>query len=117
MKIWPDLYMQDETSIHTARIIKKWLADNEIEVMNWSLYFSDLNLIEHIWRHLKEWIHEHYPELETLISSDQMIKKHMMKTLQETWAALNDEFLEKLVLSMKDQIKAVIKTDDWHTKY
>ena len=109
--------MQNEASIHTAHIIKRWLADNEIEVMNWSSYFSDLNLIKNIWRHLKEWVHKHYPELEILISSDQMIKKHMIETLQETWTALNDEFLENLVLSMKKQIKAVIKTDDWHTKY
>ena len=28
------IYMQDEASIHTADIIKRWLADNEIEVMN-----------------------------------------------------------------------------------
>ena len=42
------IYMQDEASIHTAHIIKRWLADNEIEVMNWPLYFPDLNLIEHV---------------------------------------------------------------------
>ena len=48
------IYMQDEASIHTAHIIKKWLADNEIEVIDWFLYSSDLNSIEHIWRHLKE---------------------------------------------------------------
>ena len=75
------IYMQDEASIHTAHIIKRWLADNEIEVMNWSFYFSDLNLIEHVWRHLKEWIHEHYSELQTLINSNQMIKKWMIETL------------------------------------
>ena len=111
------IYMQDEASIHTAHIIKKWLADNEIEVMNWSFYSSDLNLIKHIWRHLKEWIHEHYSELQTLTDSDQMIKKQMIETLQETWATLNDEFLENLIESMKRQIKTIIKTDDWHTKY
>ena len=117
--LWePDLiYMQDEASIHTACIIKRWLADNEIEVIDWPLYFSDLNLIEHIWRHLKEWVHEHYPKLETLTGNDEMIKKWMIEILQEVWAHLNDEFLEKLIKSIKKQIKTVIKTDDWHTKY
>ena len=28
------IYMQNEASIHTACIIKKWLADNEIEVID-----------------------------------------------------------------------------------
>ena len=46
-----------------------------------------------------------------------MIKKHMIEILQEVWAHLNDEFLKKLIESMKKQIKTVIKTDDWHTKY
>jgi transposase len=65
-------------------------------------YSPDLNLIEHVWRHLKEWVHEHYPELETLTGGDRMTKKRMVEALQEAWAALNDEFLEKLVLSMED---------------
>ena len=30
------IYMQNEASIHTAHIIKKWLADNKIEVIDWS---------------------------------------------------------------------------------
>ena len=109
--------MQNEASIHTACIIKRWLADNEIEVIDWSPYSLDLNLIEHIWRHLKEWVHKHYSELEILTDSDQIIKKHMIETLQKAWAAFNDEFLKKLIKSMKNQIKTVIKTDDWHTKY
>ena len=109
--------MQNEASIHTACIIKKWLADNEIEVIDWSLYSLNLNLIEHVWRHLKEWVHEHYFKLEILTDSDQIIKKCMIETLQEAWAALNDEFLKNLVLSMKKQMKTVIRADDWHTKY
>jgi transposase len=67
--------MQDGASIHTARIIKRWLADNEIEVIDWPPYSPDLNPIKHVWRHLKEWVHEHYPELEILLAVMQMIKK------------------------------------------
>ena len=111
------IYMQNEASIHTACIIKKWLADNEIEVIDWSFYFLNLNLIEHVWRHLKEWVHEHYSELETLTDNNEMIKKQMIETLQEVWAYLNDEFLKKLIKSMKKQMKTVIRADDWHTKY
>jgi len=109
--------MQNEASIHTAHIIKRWLADNEIEVIDWSPYFLNLNSIKHIWRHLKEWVHKHYSELEILTDSDEIIKKQMIETLQEVWTHINDEFLKKLIESMKKQMKTVIKTDDWHTKY
>ncbi len=46
-----------------------------------------------------------------------MIKKHMIETLQEAWAHLNDEFLKKLIKSMKKWMKTIIRADDWHTKY
>ena len=45
-------------------------------------------------RHLKEWVNEHYSELETLTDNDEIIKKCMIETLQEPWAAINDEFLK-----------------------
>ena len=95
------IYIQNEASIYIAHIIKKWLTNNEIEVIDWSFYFSDLNLIEHVWKHFKEWVYEHYSELETLISNDEMIKKQIIKTLQEIWIYLNDEFLKKLIESIK----------------
>ena len=75
------IYMQNKASIHTTHIIKKWLVDNEIEMIDWFFYFLNLNSIKHIWRHFKKWVHKHYLKLETFISSDQMIKKHMIETL------------------------------------
>ena len=35
----------------------------------------------------------------------------MVEALQEAQAALNNKFLNRLIKSMKDQIKAVIKID------
>ena len=64
------IYMQDKASIYTTYIIKKWLADNEIEIMNWFFYFSNFNLIKHVWKHFKKCIHEHYFEFEILIDSN-----------------------------------------------
>ena len=66
---------------------------------------------------MKEWIHTHYPELETLTGDKDIIKERMVEALQEAWDHLNDDFLDRLVESMKDRIKAVIKADGWHTKY
>ena len=81
---------------------------HEKTVFKFSLYHILKNesitnwLIKHVWKHFKEWIHKHYSELETLISSDKMIKKHMIEILQEIWTALNDEFLKKLIKLIKD---------------
>jgi hypothetical protein len=42
---------------------KRWFEEQGIVVVEWPPYSPDLNLIEHIWKHLKEWVHKHYPEL------------------------------------------------------
>ena len=41
----------------------------------------------------------------------------MIEILQETWTAINEEFLTKLAESIKRRIKAIIKINDWYTRY
>ena len=77
------IFMQDNARVHTARIIKNWLADTGIDVVEWPPYSPDLNPIEHAWRPLKEWVHEHHPELQTLTGDENMIKECLVKALQE----------------------------------
>ena len=66
---------------------------------------------------MKEWIHKHYPELEGLTGDKNIIKERLVEALQEAWAAINEEFLTKLVESMERRIKTIIETDGWHTRY
>ena len=42
------LFMQDNAPIHTARIVREWLEENGIDVLEWPPYSPDLSPIKHL---------------------------------------------------------------------
>jgi DDE superfamily endonuclease/Transposase len=47
------VFMQDNTSIHTAKKITKWCEDHAILLLDWAPYSPDMNLIEHVWAKMR----------------------------------------------------------------
>src|SRR3954453_20048631 len=54
------IFMQDNSPIHTAHIVRDWFEEMGYNVMDWPPYSPDMNPIEHIWIALKKKIHEIY---------------------------------------------------------
>lgn len=112
--------MQDNAPVHNAHLVQDWLriwADNEdVTLVRWPPYSPDLNPIENIWKLLKERICDRYPELIAYPESDEALDR-LQAAAEEVWYDFEDELFEKLILSMRRRMQAVIDNNGWYTKY
>ena len=53
-------FMQDGDSVHRSRVVKKWLKDNHVPVLECPRNSLDLNPIENAWNYMKNKVQETY---------------------------------------------------------
>ena len=106
------IFMQDGAAPHRANTVKKWLKENNIEVLKWPAQSPDLNPLENYWNMLKE-------EIGPLNDIGPNQTEELVEKINQAWDRLRAKrrLLMKLYNSMKKRIQMVINKNGSHTNY
>ena len=103
------IYMNDDVDYHIFKTTTAWKRANDFKRMNWSIQFSDLNLIENLWRLIKLRINERRHQIHSV--------EKMKRAIEYEWNRLTSENFRRSIKSMHDRCKIVIKIENGSIKY
>lgn len=101
-------FYQDNDPKHKAWDVRNWLLYNCPHVIETPPQSPDLNVIEHVWAYLEKEIRK-LPQPKGI--------PELRKLVEEQWNKVDPSFTRKLVESMQNRLKEVIKRKGFHTKY
>ncbi len=88
---------QENVPKHISKSTSEWLKKNKIKVLEWPSQSLDFNLIEMLWRDLKQSIHAQNPSNVT----------ELKQFCKEEWAKIPPRRCERLIASYRKRLIAV----------
>lgn len=103
------ILMEDNAPIHTAKVARKWKKDMNIDCLNWPPQSPDLNPIENIWMMMKLARRKRLQFVKNISA----LEMHVVSE----WKSLDVHKINKLIDSMPQRIKDVIKNKGYSINY
>jgi hypothetical protein len=108
-------FWQDNAPSHRSYETKTNLLTRHIPTLQAPPYSPDLNLIEHVWNWMKNWIEEHY--WEARYQPDKIHLDQLRVIIQAAWDAVPDDYIQGLFDSWWRRYEAVREAKGGPTKY
>ncbi|GFX96606.1 transposable element Tc1 transposase [Trichonephila clavipes] len=103
------LFMDDNAPCHRTVAAEQLLESENIERMDWPARSPDLNPIEHVWDFLGRRLAAHTLPRVTL--------RELRLALQDEWAAMPQQFIDTLILSMGRRCETCLAIRGDHIPY
>ena len=99
--------MQDGAPPHTANTTRNYLAQKNIEVLDWPSNSPDLNPIENVWAYVQN----------SLTSALPRSANELWESVRNAWAAVPVELLQKLYNSIPTRLDKIIECSGGQSPY
>jgi transposase len=109
-------FMHDNASIHRAYIVREWLEEEGIPVLDWPAYSPDLNPIKNMWPLLKTGLLKDHAYLTNAPKNDETIRQ-LKRAAVDVWSRVRDSTVNKCIDSMPERIQEVIDAHGWYTRF
>jgi hypothetical protein len=103
------IFQQDCDSKHQARSTQEWLDKQPFDILEWPPQSPDLSPIENLWAILKRKLNQYDHPPNGVIE--------LWERIEEKWNEISKEDCLRLVESMPNRIKAVLKSKGRWTDY
>lgn len=100
-------FQQDNDPKHRAGHVTRWFQSNNVEVIQWPSQSPDLNPIEHLWEEL-----DRRTRNVKVKNADEKFQ-----LLQREWANIDRTTINRLINSMANRCREVIKNKGYATRY
>jgi transposase len=108
-------FQQDGASSHRSRETMSNLRRRGIRTFDWPPYSPDLNIIEHVWNWMKNWIQDHYWNVR--YDTGTISWARLKSIILAAWDAVPDDYIQTLYDSWYDRCQAVIDAQGGPTRY
>ena len=98
------IFQQDNDPKNTVKYPKKWLSENNVNVLQWPYHSLDLNSNGKLWRVLKIQIRKRAP----------VIINNLKTICQEQWYKIPTNYCKKIIRNSRKRLVAV-EVNKWHS--
>lgn len=100
-------FQHDNDPKHTSKVVENWIKEQKIKKLQWPPQSPDLNPIENLWEIVNSRINR-----EECNSTNALFYQ-----VKKAWDSINMDTIDKLINSMPNRLKEVIKNNGYSTKY